>query len=97
MNWAPRHLYELAARLITEVDQVNKINFLPIRWYASRIFIQFHISGARYDLNLFCRVIDRIDRFSVRRPDLNVPFLSGHASIEREFARAYSAFTDCWR
>ena len=97
MDRAPRDLYELAARLITEVDQVNKINFRLIRWYGSRILMQFQLSRARYDLHLIRRVIDRVDRRPMRRPDLNGAMPFELAPLERELARARSAYADGWR
>ena len=87
LDRAPRNLYELAARLITEVDQANKIDFRLVRWYGSRVLMQFQLSRVRYDLHLIRRVIDRVDRRPVRRPDLNGAILFELAPLERELAR----------
>ena len=54
MDRAPRHLIELAARLIIEVDQVNKINFCLIHVrHSSPILMQFQLSRASYDLHFY--------------------------------------------
>ena len=89
-----RDLYELAARLITEVNQANKINFRLICWYGSRVLVQFQLSRVRYDLYLIRCVIDRVDKRPLRRPDLNGAMPFELAPLERELARACSAYAD---
>ena len=46
--------------------------------------MKFQLLRVRYDLHLIRRVIDRVDRRSVRRPDLNgaMPFELG--PLDRE-------------
>ena len=73
---APRDPCELAARIITEVDLVNQINFYLNCWYGSKILRKIKLARARYYLHLILRVIDRVGRRPVSRPDLNdaMPF-----------------------